>query len=77
MECIRLIIGEVGTRERGGGLKVGRSERYRTTWTAMKTAMLRTKMKAAALLLLTPPPPEGSLPSLFTVHSDQNPTKNS
>ena len=37
MECMRLIIGEVGTREReGGGLKVGRSERSRTTWTAVK-----------------------------------------
>ena len=31
MECMRLIIGEVGTREReGGGLKIGRSGRSRT-----------------------------------------------
>ena len=38
MEHMRLIIGEVETRERergrekGGGLKVNRSDRFRTTW---------------------------------------------
>ena len=52
---MRLIIGEVGTRERErerGGLKIGRSDRSR---------MLGTKMGAAALLL-TPPTPEGRDP---------------
>ena len=37
MEHERLIIGEVGTRERGGGgLKAGRSGGYRATWAAVK-----------------------------------------
>ena len=37
IECMRLIIGEVGTRERErGGLKIGRSERSRTIWAAVK-----------------------------------------
>ena len=56
IECKRLIIGEVGTREREEGrLKVGRSERFRTTWAAMKvegTTMLGTKMEAEALIYL-------------------------
>ena len=38
IECMRLIIGEVGTRERErGGLKTGRSERSRTIWAAVKS----------------------------------------
>ena len=36
IRCMRLIIGDVGTRERRGELKVGRSERSRTSWTAVK-----------------------------------------
>jgi hypothetical protein len=37
IECMRLIIGEVGTREREReGLKIGRSERSRTIWAAVK-----------------------------------------
>ena len=51
---MRPIISEVGKRE-GGGLKVGRSERFRTTWAAMKvegTTMLGTKMEAEALIYL-------------------------
>ena len=37
IECMRLIIGEVGTSEREReGLKIGRSERSRTIWAAVK-----------------------------------------
>ena len=37
IEYMRLIIGEVGTREREReGLKIGRSERSRTIWAAVK-----------------------------------------
>ena len=37
IECMRLIIGEVGTRERERErLKIGRSERSRTIWAAVK-----------------------------------------
>ena len=53
MKYVRLIISKVGTRERGG-LKVGRSDRSRTTWAAVKgpqPILGRTKMEAAALLL--------------------------
>ncbi len=38
MEYVNLIISKVGTREReeDGGLKVGRSDGYRASWTAEK-----------------------------------------
>ena len=37
VECMRLIIGEVGMREREReGLKIGGSERSRTIWAAVK-----------------------------------------
>ena len=65
IECMRLIIGEVGTREREReGLKIGRSERSRIQndlGGREGTAVLGTKMEAAALLL-TPPTPEGRDP---------------
>ena len=63
IECMRLIIGEVGTREREReGLKIGRSGRSCEIQNDLGgregTAMLGTKMEAAALLL-TPPTPKG------------------
>ncbi len=48
IECIRFIIREVGTREgEERGLKVGRPESFRMTWTTMMdcNAKYLTKLK--------------------------------
>ena len=68
IECMRLIIGEMGARERGGGLKVGGSEdpeRPGRLGGREGTAMLGgTEMDAAALLLTPSTPVERDPPSL-------------
>ncbi len=53
IEYMSLIIGEIGRdeRERGGGLKAGRSEIQNDMGGREGTAMLGTKMEAEALLL--------------------------
>ena len=65
IECMRLIIAKMGTRERERErLKVGRSEKSRTriTWAAVKEPHGWGRKWRLQLLLLTPPTPEGEDP---------------
>ena len=75
IECMRLIIGEVGTREREReGLKVGRSERSRTQQSNLGgregTAVLGSTRGGRSRRLPTPP----AAREVTSLHSNFNST---